>query len=916
MKIKGDALSFSFSILAFLILFFCIGLSVIGIPAAVRLLSDEVPFLKFLDDWGLSAAFLMTVFSLFIIFIHQKIIMNQKTVKNLDTPQDQFDILERSELKSQRILNFSPVGIFQTTQSGKIIFANQALARQCGFDSVNEFTHFINNDPRGVARFYADPDLRGKIIKKLKQEPGAWMHFEHQLLRKDKSFYTASMQLSLQYDEELREQCVFGFIEDVTERVVMEEKMRRQIEVEKFLQEVTNRLVNADLGCIEEIINHCLDQIKHFFQASCVYICFFNPEGFIENCYVRSNAVDYDYQHFIDHFFMKSSSWWFDILERDEHVLFNSPQDIPDHLICVKQEAVDQGLKKVLVEPIFSHGRFVGFIGLNTTADGIDWEDRKMGLLKICGSMFLNLLEKKQIQEEILKSRERLDTAVRGAYLGMFDLNVQTGEAVFNDIWFRMLGYSPHELPHTFDMWKSLLHPDDFIDVMRTVDNYLKGTISFYSKDFRLKARNGDWKWIHAQGHVVERDSDNKPLRMVGLQQDVTELKKTEMELRHQRDIFGLLIENMPVGIYAKDAADRFKIVIWNRKMRQLIGLGKEDVLGKSDHEIFDKKAADLYLQDDLSVAEKKTVKTAIQDGIETLSGTKTFYTIKVPVFNQQGEVVMILGIIDDITEKQNMENQIRHNQKMQAIGQLAAGVAHEVKNPLAIILLAAEGLEMNKEILESEKSMDKIKMIKDAATKANKVVIELLRFSRASEIDMKWIDLHQVIDDACFLSKNRGKEKYIDFHKEYIGEPLMYYGSPLLLEQVFVNLLNNAIDAIEKRGQIYVRSSIKDEESERKSIIIEIEDTGPGIPRKDIPKIFDPFYTTKDEGYGTGLGLSTVFTIIEKHHGSIKVASQSGKGTVFTITLPYLQNIPSAGLSDSPLKAGTDHAGEENISC
>ncbi len=238
--------------------------------------------------------------------------------------------------------------------------------------------------------------------------------------------------------------------------------------------------------------------------------------------------------------------------------------------------------------------------------------------------------------------------------------------------------------------------------------------------------------------------------------------------------------------------------------------------------------------------------------------------------------------------ELSDTQAQLLQSEKLAAIGQLFAGVAHEVKNPLSIILLSIESIESSVGNL-GEKEKRNIKMIKDAAERANKVVKDLLNFSRSSEIALRPVNIHQALDETIALIQNSARLKNIEIHQEYTDENnVIIEADNILLQQTFLNIFANAIDAIEEKGTITVKTILKEKgDDSRKDIAIEISDTGQGMSKEVASKVFDPFFTTKEQGKGTGLGLSMVYTIIKKHRGIIKVESKKGKGTVFTIELP-----------------------------
>ena len=999
------------------VLFVCLGLSVLCMPFE-GLGEGGVDFFSFLDKYGILFIFVLTVLAFFILYFHQKFLLQEQLSRLIALRSEKGGAEQGPESKFQQMFIFAPVGVLETTQDGKIIFANPVSCRIFGFFSPEEFIQAVNKNPKGIISLYANPDVRERMLKELYEGNRSWCRFREEFYRQDGSTFFASTYFSLRYDSELQQECIFGFIEDITEQISMERKLKEserryrelieqasamiirmdhagrvtymnefaekffgfsreevegrhvtetivapsdlsredvdaiireidagsdntflkenqnlcrdgrrvwvswsnkailgedgnikeilcvgvditerkyleeslqhQLMVERMLQETSFSLANANWEDVEQAVQTSLDRIREFFGSSCSYVCFLDKTGFVKNFYTSCLDGKDQARDFVDRFFLSHSAWWFEKLGESDFILFSDMNDIPSQLESGKLAAQGLMVKRLVAAPIFHQERLVGFIGLNSQSESPVWDERRIKSLRVCGEMFLNVLEQKSYHDDLLESRERLDTTVRGAYLGMYDWDIPSGNMICNDIYFRMLGYSPHEFSHTIETWKSLVHPDDRERVFKSLDGYLHGSSPFFAEEMRLKTKEEGWKWVSVQGHIASRAEDKTPLRLVGLHRDITDLKLAEQELKRQRDILGMLIENMPSGIFAKNVKEDYRFVVWNRQMEKIFGLNRHDVLAKNAHELFKKEFADSYLQDDLEVVRTKRIKAGIKECIETPGGERWVYASKIPIVDDKGEVGMLFGILDDITEKELMEDRLRHTQKMQAIGQLAAGVAHEVKNPLAIILLAAEGLEFKKEVVEDEKLCNKIRIIKKATEKANRVILELLKFSRLSDSDMAFLDLHKIIDDALFLSQNRAKEKHIDFQKYYSNDPVTCYGNTVLLEQVFVNLLNNAVDAIDHTGLISIRTAVEMRTKDQKDIIIEIEDNGKGIPKKILPKIFDPFYTTKDIEHGTGLGLSTVFAIIEKHSGTIRVETEQEKGTKFIMTLPF----------------------------
>jgi two-component system, NtrC family, sensor kinase len=242
------------------------------------------------------------------------------------------------------------------------------------------------------------------------------------------------------------------------------------------------------------------------------------------------------------------------------------------------------------------------------------------------------------------------------------------------------------------------------------------------------------------------------------------------------------------------------------------------------------------------------------------------------------------------------LDEQLIQSQKLASIGELSAGIAHEINNPLAVIgeeagwmqdLLKRDTL---KEVKELDDFKDSLREISQQAGRCKEITHKLLSFARKMESVIKDVDLNKLLDDVIAMRERDANYSNIAFNKKYHQNLPMIYSDPSLLRQVILNLINNAMDAIQKGGEITVETEV----GEGDSIEIRVRDTGTGIPAENLSKIFDPFFTTKPPGKGTGLGLSICHGIIEKLGGSISVASQVGKGTTFTIKLP-LENVKGA---------------------
>ena len=239
------------------------------------------------------------------------------------------------------------------------------------------------------------------------------------------------------------------------------------------------------------------------------------------------------------------------------------------------------------------------------------------------------------------------------------------------------------------------------------------------------------------------------------------------------------------------------------------------------------------------------------------------------------------------LKELNETQNQLIQSEKMVAMGRLAFGIAHEIRNPLGIILGGVELLEGNiaKEDNAAKESIEKIKY---SINRANNIILDLLKFSRASKLELNTVNICELIDEIISLVINQANLKNIRISKKCLDENIQIMADSTMLQQVFFNLYVNAIDAMPEGGELLLNIySARTAGRNESDVIIEVCDTGKGISQNILSKIFDPFFTTKEPGKGTGLGLSIVHLILERHKGTINVESKINQGTKFIVRLP-----------------------------
>jgi len=352
-------------------------------------------------------------------------------------------------------------------------------------------------------------------------------------------------------------------------------------------------------------------------------------------------------------------------------------------------------------------------------------------------------------------------------------------------------------------------------------------------------------------------------------------LEHKALQFERLKDFSENIVESLNVGVLAVDLNGR--VESWNTQLEQLIGVSRNEAVNRPMEEVLPSGlVAELAAR-----SEEDHVSSIYKLPVRNRDGRNLVVNVSIaPLVGKEGERIGRLILLDDITQRTHLEDQLLQAEKLTSLGLLAAGVAHEVNTPLAVISNYIQMLA--KQLPAGDARQSLIDKIVKQTFRASEIVNHLLNFSRTGAAEFQPVSLNQVVEETLSLLTHPFRTGRVQVIRNLSPELPAVLGSGNRLQQVFLNLFLNARDAMPSGGMLEVRSA-----AYNGTVEVEVTDTGAGIPREDLARIFDPFFTTKATARGTGLGLSVSYGIIKEHAGKIEVRSTPGKGTSFRLEFP-----------------------------
>ena len=535
-------------------------------------------------------------------------------------------------------------------------------------------------------------------------------------------------------------------------------------------------------------------------------------------------------------------------------------------------------------------------------------------------------------------SQLRWQYALEGAGDGVWDWNNQTGEIVLSRRWKEMLGYGQSELNVTSRTWADLLHPDDRAGMAQALADYVAGRTASYSREMRMRCRDGSWKWILTRGSIVSRDAEGRPLRTIGTHTDISRLKENEEALRASYS--RIAAEQRRIRVILENSHDAFiavgpdeRITDWNTQAERTFGWSAQEAVGRS--------LASLVIPPDDRAAYLASFAGFVGSGGGDFVGRREITAMhrsgrEIPVEIALAAVphdgsYAATAFVRDISDRREAEQMraahersleetraaLHHAQKLEAVGKLTGGIAHDFNNVLQIISGYLQLMQRNagaNSLLQQQ-----LQRALDAVDRGARLSSRLLAFARRQPLQPVAVNLGHLVGGMQELLRGAlGESVSLSVT---VAEPLW---NTLVdrdqLQNVILNLAINARDAMNGIGSLAIRldnTSLADGSQVSRPdlpagdyVLLSIQDSGEGMTPEVRERAFEPFFTTKAEGVGTGLGLSMAYGFIAQSGGHIDIVSAPGEGTTVRMLLPRadLPEAASAAPVDGQVVGGDEH--------
>ncbi len=508
-----------------------------------------------------------------------------------------------------------------------------------------------------------------------------------------------------------------------------------------------------------------------------------------------------------------------------------------------------------------------------------------IGILVI-NSIYRNQKHLKELKDKYKILYDRYDYAVSGSKLGLWDWNLETNEVYFSPIWKELLGFKDNELENDFKSWEDRVHPDDKEKTIRDIKANHDGKTELYENIHRLRHKDGSWQWILDKGKTIF-DKDGKPLRMLGFHTNITKEQEREHELLKLK----VAIDHSPISIVITNIEGNIEYV--NPHFSAVTGFSYKEAIGQNPRILKSKLTSPIeytILWDTLLAKKtwRGTFKNINKEGNEFWESA-----IITPILDDKNEIINYLAVKQEITKEVYLKEELKDKEEMMiaqsrhaAMGEMISMIAHQWRQPISVISMAANNTlaDIELDMVENDELKENTESILDQTKYLSQTIEDFRDFFKPNK-QKEIIKPKEIIDETLKIMLKSLENNNIALTICVEDESCVEVHSRELL-QVFINIIKNAKEAL-------VSKDIEQKEIKvriyriHNTLRTSFTDNAGGVKESIIDKIFDPYFSTKDEKSGTGLGLYMCKTIVNKHFNGIIGVYNSNDGACFYVDLP-----------------------------
>jgi PAS domain S-box-containing protein len=848
-------------------------------------------------------------------YVHDEqgnIIYHEGILRDITQRRRAEEAVRDSEEKYRTIFQNSPLGIFRSTFGGQFLEANPALAKMFGYSSPENMVREIYDVAK---QMYAHAEDRNKIITQQLGSNDITQHLNH-YRRKDGSEFIANLYVKTVRDRKGQPAFLEGIVEDITERKQMEEELERySLHLEELVAERTGDLQKSE------------ERYRELFEAC--------PVSLWEEDYSAvKQFTDELRQKGVSNFDAYFTSHPKDVEKCATMVRIININRASLSLYGAKSgndiSGGSSGLSGVFTEE--SNRQFAG--QLAALAQGREYYEAEvenrtlLGETKHCNLIcavvpgyrqslakvlvcLVDLTPQKKLDAELRSTKERLEYVIQSnpavIYSGKPLPDFSDWELTFvSDRVVSMLGYEPGEFVGPLEFWYSHVHPDAIRDIpVLNQTLWREGRRTF---EYQFQHKDGSYRWIHDEASAT-RDSEGRPVAVYGYWTDITAQKQVEQALQKSEGEYRRLFESSPISLWEEDfsAVKQFLDELRHKGVSDLgayfathpkdvekcAGLVKVLNVNQATLRLYDARSVDEIIGGLSGVLTEDSNRKQFADELLALARGEKYYEAQMDNKTMRGEtkhcnvicavvpgydqsLARVLVCIVDLTPQKQLQAELVKSQRLAAIGETAAMVGHDLRNPLQGIAGAAYNIRKHLRNALDPSTKEMLAVIDNGVQYANEIINDLLEFSREIQLQLLPTTPKSVVSKTLMDMKVPNN---VIVEDTTVNAPEIL-ADEAKVKRLLTNLIQNAIDAMPEGGKLSISSM-----NTHKEVSISIRDTGFGIPKEMQDKLWIPLSTTKAKGIG--LGLPICKRIIEAHGGSISVESTIGKGTTFTLRLP-----------------------------